>query len=1241
MSRYCCFSCPSNDYSEKSLDDLCPQCGRRYGFPLYDCPVAIKDYSIVKPLHRGFFAATYLAERGALNTKSVLKVSPQTFFDYFPHKNFELECRTHATVAAGTEHIVGIRDMTEAPVDFGSTTILCKIAELDYIEGSSLADYLISPAQLTGASAAQIAIDLFKILHELRAKGVNHNDLHAENIVIETLSPRTRRAQAVDDSLRVVAIDLGSVSDRSKSDSGKSRLGDLHWVADHLNELIAQLLQDPDRVTDLDNRLAHALQAIAQAISARTENQRTPAFSEFIEQIEGAVYRTAQYWRPWREPLNLKTFSASYNAQTMQAWHVPQLLVDPDGLWLSNISSPGPQVITGMRGCGKTMLLRALQFHARAAAQQMGTESHERIRARLAGDNYVGLFVSAQRLLDAPSSEAHREPDPFGTLFIAYGLEAVRALQHLRDVDPHSVAPFAYRELATVIAGYLEPPQDMTSVASEHELERHLSHLLMAVSRNGRACTLAGHPNVAFPALAEAIQHCATLWQTAQVLFLLDDVSTRYLHRPRIEELLSALLFQSPVCAFKLTSEAQTIELGLKSPGESRPARVGRDLNVFDLGAEVYDKIKRAGRGNGADFVAEILLQRKQYFSTHPDAAPVDILGDASLEEIALEIGRTANNSKDRKKVYRGITALARVCVGDIGDVIGLYEQILKRAAGGSLPVAAALQSDCFQDFCARRLYDLNRRGGFLKDVAKSFAEASHKLLVKSCKDSGSNGVRVRQYLSLYVRITTGDFERQTAKLLELIDAGVFVFAGGSTVPRTKTRDSNPTQQFKLTYRKIYGLVNFIGLAERDRFELSGSALEEWLRDPGEGAAVLLRHLGGNNLDDEPDDDDEGSGSVSRSQPATVEHGRQKPLASQISLFPTHRVLPETLGVPDGLNSDDLTSLTHGLTIRQIEGDLPQMALDCVVVGLGFEERALESARRLCDRIAPRAAVAVRYPEAGRGAAIRGILDATVEKLTVYGYDEVIAGGLPEMDGNVIVDVTGLAKPVIFHAVRNELRRNKRVWVCHTAARNYYPLNSDLEKVLEAEGRRNLHDLLEGLQGILTGEDGPYVAEALLPGETDVTRQRVLCAFSSSKHERLLSLLDEREFDRIEIVAPQRSTPRNRIAQLVAEVAARSNVNSNVRKIDSENMEGLLAFFAERYRLWYVDHGLAFEAALTGSKLQAVVCATASALLKVTQCWYLRPQQFDPHRFTTGVGTTSVFEISLPGLAPPRERLLT
>ena len=1125
--------------------------------------------------------------------------------------------------------------MFDADVIFGDTVVPCHVAQLEYVNGRLLGHYLKSDTELSATATAQIAIDLFKIRDELQKKGVNHNDLHAENIIIESLGPDARRAGAIDDSIRAIAIDLGSISDASRSDSNNLRLGDLHWIAAHLNCLVGKLLRDPDTISDLDNRLASALQLIKQSITPSAEYQRTPGSADFIAQIEEAYYRVTQHWRPWREPLSLKAFSSSYNAQTMQAWHVPRLLVDPDGQWLNGISSPGPQVITGMRGCGKTMLLRALQFHARTA--QWGTESNGQIMERLKGDNYVGLFVSAQRLLDKLGDKAGTKQDSFARLFVAFGLEAVRAVHHLRDIDEASISKLAYKDLAEAIAGHLTISDDISSATSTYDLESRLNHLLISLSRGERDYSLTVHPNTAFPALAEAIRRCSPIWQIAQVLFLLDDVSTRYLNQPRIEELLSALMFQSPLCAFKLTSEAQTIELGLKSPGEIHLARVGRDLSVFDLGAEVYEKIKKLGKGNGRDFVEEILKQRAKYFVAHPAETPSVLLDDVPLETIAVEIGESASSSRKRKEIYRGITALVRMCVGDIGDVISLYEQILKKAAGQPLPIAPQIQSECFQDFCARRLYDLNRRGGFLKDVAKSFAEASHELLVKSCNGlpSKKGKRRIRQYSSLYVRITTGDLERQTERLRELIDAGVFVFAGGSTVPRTKTRDSNPTQQFKLTYRKIYGLVNFIGLAERDRFELSGADLEEWLAEPSKGKEILLRNLGGAHPDEEPNGEVETP--ASEVKPTDVEvkvHGGVKhgSAAEQISMLELARTVPlPTAKEPAPSDTAD-AALFEGKkpTISRL-GDEPlsDIPIDWVIAGLGFEECTLESIRRLCSVARPRNALTVRYREPGRGAEIEAVLAGSVENYLTLDNDRVIEQGLPDVDGYVIVDITGLAKPAIFHAVRNELRRKRRVWICHTEAQSYYPLDTDLEWVLRTEVDRDRHVLLEELGGILTGEEGPYASDKLLPSGSDDTRQRVLCAFSSPKHERLLSLLDNRDYDRIEIVAPKGDSPRNKVAQIAADVAAWNNTNSSVTRIDSTDLNGLIEYLIYRYKWWYVDSGLNIEFGLTGSKLQAVACAATSAALKVSQCWYLRPKKFDPERFTKGVGETCYYEISL------------
>ena len=1232
MLTYCCFWCPTKDYSGRSLDDACPMCGRSYRYPLSNAPTTIGPHTIVRPLGRGFYGATYVAERGALKTKSVLKVSPKSFFDFFPDKDFIEECQTHARVAEETEHIVDIRHMFGEEVHFGDERLPCWIAELQYIDGELLAHYLHPGSPVSAQTAAQIAIDLLRIHEELKKKHVHHNDLHAENVIVQKLRTDASRADALDDAIRAVAIDLGSVSGRSKSDGDTSRLGDLHRIAEHLTGLIGNLLRDPDYISDRDNRIARALQLIVQTITPRVENQRTPNASDLIRDIEDAYYRATHHWRPWREPLVLKTFSASYNAQTMHPWHVPQLLVDPAGQWLNKITAPGPQVITGMRGCGKTMLLRALQFHARAVPRS--GESDVDALKRLKADGYVGLFVSAQRLLNRPGHGAPEEKaEPFERLFATYGLEACRAISHLQDIDRESVSPLAYRDLAAALGRCVDGLDDVVAATSMEDLDRRLEGHLILLAAAHHDYVLRVGPEIAFPRLAKALQDCSTVWRGARVLFLLDDVSTRYLNQSRIEVLVSALLFQDATCAFKLTSERQTLALGLKSPGQNHPVRIGRDLAVFDLGAEVYEKIKRPGPENGRHFVERILTQRVEHFASHPLVSPSALLGDAELETLAGEIGESGRSSRGRaegkrKAIYRGITALARMCVGDIGDVISLYEQILK-TAGKNFPVSARVQSECFQDFCARRLYDLNRRKPYLMDVAKSFAEASHELLVDSCrqKPRGKNPKRIRQYLSLYVRITTGNFERQSDQLRELIDAGVFVFAGGSHVPRAKTRDSNPMQQFKLTYRKIYGLVNFIGLAERDRFELSGADLEDWLSEPKRGKEILLR----NHVRCDPDVGIEPDESEDLAQSLTNETERggsrvHGPEPRQRMLVPNG-----TAGAPVLDDSQvEVFVQSQKPVVKYLGSSIPAATeIDCVVVGLGFEDRTLESVRRLCASVEARAAIAVRYREKGKRKEIVNVLERSCEDVSVHEYARVIATGFPPAGANVAVDITGLAKPVIFHSIRNQLRKQRRVWIYYTEAESYYPLDSELERVLKSERTGDRRILFEALSGILTGEEAPYEVHKLLASDSDDTRQRALCAFSSPKHERLLTLLDSRDYDLIEIVAPARNTPRNQVAFSAAEIAARNFPNSNITTINPRSLDETLAFIVRGYKNWYVDGNLNLEFGLTGSKIQAVACAAASATLKISQCWYLQPKRFDASRFTRGVAETHVYEISV------------
>lgn len=1183
-------------------------------------PERIGEYRITKELGRGFYGAAYVGEREDFDRQSVLKISPVSFYEFFSKTPFKEETRLHARLAKNADHVVRIENATEETVTFADGTQLrCYVTVLDFVDGDLLQEYIDGQVQTSAATVCQIAIDLLRIRAEFESNQLNHNDLHAENLIVERLGKEARRADAIDPTIRVKAIDLGSVSDASKS--SEERFGDAYSIALHVDKLLARLLANPGELDDRDFRTALALQSVVNGLQSEAQNVRQPSYDDLVEQIREAFWRASQPWRPWSSPLMLKGFGDHYNAQTLVSWDVPRLLVDPEDRWLAEVTKPGPQIVTGMRGCGKTMLLRALDIHARAALLQ--GETAQAACTRIESDKFIGLFVSAHRLLDLRHSTTKLE-NRLTRLFVAYALQAARALMHLRDLGDQVLQPGAHARIAGVVASYLDDVNDISRASSVEDLERRLEQLAVLSSRGALSFEVKQDPGEVFQALAEAVRSSTSLTTSSTVFFLLDDVSTRYLEIERIDEILSKLLFQSPVCAFKFTSEWQTIELGLRSPGRIHPIRVDRDLSVFDLGAVVYETINGSGKGQGTDFVSKILEQRAQYHAAHPKFGPRELLGDVAMEQIAREIAASAHTSRDRKLAYRGLTCLTNVCVGDIGDVIKLYEEILRQASAGrgkvQVPIDQAVQSECFQNLSSRRIYDLNRRGGFYKSHALGFAEAAHDLLVRSSKQLTKAGkpARLRQYSSIYVRVTAENQEGVSAqidKLRELIDAGVFVYAGGA--PRAKTKDSNPIQQFKLSYRKICGLAAFIGLADRDRFELSGADLQEWLTTADKN--VLLRNQIREELDDV-------------SQEAPVEDRPDEPpkVSSaqevQASLFGDERqveVVERTRRVA-GTDADPIDISIDELSI----GDLKSLGVQSVLAGLGFEERTLKSNEVLARELSAVQVHALRYDLAGHAAAIESGWRDGGHEFSEIGYLEAQKGAY-ELPGLAVVDVSGLSKPIMFTAIRRELQRKGRVIVFHMSAQTHYPLEEDLKDLFAAEQAKDPILFLDSLGKVLKGEDGPYQEVELLSEAVDLSRNRALIAFASPKHERLFSLLDRREFDYVDVVVSKGDAPRLRVANYAAEFVCQNFQNARVTPLEQGPLGDLVKYLDQRYLELYGGGGANVELGLTGSKMQAIAAAVLASRRKVAQAWYVKPTRFDQNRFSTGVKDAHIYDIKV------------
>ena len=703
----------------------------------------------------------------------------------------------------------------------------------------------------------------------------------------------------------------------------------------------------------------------------------------------------------------------------------------------------------------------------------------------------------------------------------------------------------------------------------------------------------------------------------------MDDVSTRHLSEESIQRLVSRLVFSSEVCAFKMTTEHQTLEYVLKSPGLIEHARPGRDYKVFDLGARVNERMKMPlEKGGGSNFIRDILALRAAQYPTHPtNVSPADLLGNTKLTSIAQNIANSSATSSERKQLYYGLRALTAVCVGDVGDVLAIYESMLRRSGGDLVPIPPRIQHQAFQDYCAERLYHVNHRDGRFKDFAVGFAQAARDLLVASAGQD-----RLRQYSSVYVRVTTDDSELQFEELRKLIDAGVFVLQGGA--PRAKTRDGDPVQKFILKYRKLFGLSSFIGLSDRDRFELSGEDLREWLSNPKRSKEILMRNLGGplENAED-------------LEAPLNDEQMHRLKNAGGVKSSPRPQTLfesqPHDEGTEQALLEADLSEIRTP-TVRKLTPDeLRETNPRSLVLGLGFEARTLESTKQVLSTVSPDHAMLVRYQEQGYGEEIQQLVANSIPIVDVVDYSNLSLDTQPTPPpGPTLVDVTGLAKPLIFQTIRQALVRDTHVLVAHTQAERHYPLDEKIEPILNAEAEEDIWGVLEGLDEVWLGEMGPYAFEPLLLTDADESRRRYLVASASPKHQRLLSLVEERDFDRIDVLAPPEGSPRSDLARRAARVASRVTESSEIIDLDTDDLSSALKAVASAHHRYYINGNYNFELGLTGSKLHAVAFAAASASMRMSQAWYVKPTAFDPDRFSVGVGRTRYFEITMP--ASPR-----
>jgi serine/threonine protein kinase len=1201
MSKFCCFNCPERDYSEKELSDICPKCGKHYGFPLDEKPKEVGKFTVEKPIARGFYGATYLAvSKEKLPKRRVLKVIPQSIYTFF-EKKFELECQEHSKLQ--NEHIVEIYDYFDEDVDFNGTIIPCHVSVLDYIDGKALEDEMLSDISIERLT--QIAIDLLEILQALKNNNKSHNDLHPGNIIVSNLQQGTRRIDQIDNSIKLIIIDLNSASD--KTQSSDSRLGDINWIGDTIQKIVKQFIdrkeKNNEKITDKENRVLTHFENYSKLLKQKIENTRIPHYSDLIFDIKNSYIHAAD---PWNESFSLRSFDYAYNAQTLKPNYVPALFVDPEGKFFKESIKPGPSIIYGMRGCGKTLLLLGLTFYSRISKENNDKYSDldaDGIINRIQDDGFIGLYINANKLLDAVGKNQTTIYKPLERMYLRFSQEALRTLMTLKKIKDNCVSDLYYETIAHEINSKINSIV-LNNIKSERELDDWLTKEINILENgSGEEINISTAAPILFENLSTVITNCSEILKNHNILYLLDDLSTRYLSIDNITPLISTFIFQSNKCAFKITTEEQTLNAILLSPGNQEKLRLDRDLQTYNLGNQVNEEIRKNN-----DFVINILLKRsKCYLESYPK--PIELLGDCSLLDIANNITQTGRKKKEKKLFYHGITMLSKVCVGDIGDIIHIYNLMLEKYKSiKKTPLPGEIQNDVYQSVSANKLFDLDRNKNDLKDFAITFAKASYKLLMDSRHTN-----RLRQYNSINVNITSGNQDFQIERLRSLVDAGIFIYDGSPKSPRTTGNNTNPLLQFKLAFRKLLGLTNFIGITQADRFELSGNELENWLKNPQDGEKILLK----NKIIDD---------SVFEPAVTTSNAFNKAPTSIQGSLF------SEMENYKTNHHNNILAFIVEQNTILLDSvkfGDKSLTNYKQYLLGVGFEDRTYESLKKILSVTELETIYAIEHSlKEGKFEDIRQLLVQSGKKIHFIKENEINS-----IDFNIktLIDVSGLSKAMIFNSLIETKKEMGNIVVVETEALELSPSDKDLEHIINTSADKQATTVLkEVTEKIESSEIEPYIITRIFNTDTDESNYRVVLCFSSAKFERMLYFLDNKQYDKILIINPVGDDNRSKLARCSSQVIQDkySSLETEIQNVDITNPNDILKAITELYQKYYIQEGYNFDIALTGSKLQTICASIFTCYNKINNCWYISPKGWKSNSFSSGATDTYLYSLN-------------
>lgn len=788
-----------------------------------------RGYQLTSYVSRGYYGATYRAEN-QIGKSFAVKLVPTEL--YARHgKSFEDEISRYAKLGHHP-NIAELFDAGQLNLQLNGAEVAFYFIIMEWIDGVPLSQF-VSETPITTSILYGAGLDLSAAILRFAECNLWHNDLNAQNILVKALSDEEIQTRRSESGYTLKVVDTGSAVFRQAF--GHRELDDTAFLGRHLNTLKEAAERNPS----LSREDQFFLSTMKTLVASLLDEDPSRRLSDPRQAgVELTTLYQARLSLLFTRDVRLSSPFDYLNANDFPSPAYINALFSSRFPWIHEITDAAAQslLITGPRGCGKTMILRSMRLRTRLDGKPANDKDHF---AKVVGAaDYVAFFTSARLeignhiLTTKLPPWVEREQVVIAYFHLLYLFEIIETLQYavlhcglrLDGVGETSFNQFLSAALGRQVLG--------------------LSSALEAI-RALQAAIIDTPSDVVIPAALDdgvfLTRLCGTLamavpsFRNKSVVFLLDDFSL-----PKIPECVQRILL--PIIwnsgggySFRVSAHSESVEY---VDNRENVYQANRDFREISLGAEYISSVGEAKRRSLVDASVREMFAKRARLSGEPKLDVRSLVGSSSTEDIATEIRRRTREKKLRGMRYFGWGALLDLCSGDVSYIIDVIGLMMASRTDDTVPIPVDEQSQVIRQYARRELVRLQDQASTianLYDVALNFGKVS---LFKLQREDVGKGVHVRPAEYLRIEVDLGRASPEAKELIsELLRKGVFIDGGISA-----SSQGNPAR--RLVFRKLFTPAFPTTFRSRDTFAWVSNTFVEFVQNPPARLRAMMAEEG-------------------------------------------------------------------------------------------------------------------------------------------------------------------------------------------------------------------------------------------------------------------------------------------------------------------------------------------------------------------------------------------------------------